>query len=1238
MEMELEVRVVAGIESCFVSLPLLLLQTLQQTRSSGSLPHFLALELRSPNQHLWHVAWSGSASSSSSIEIAQQYAECICLPDHTTVQVRAVANLPKATLVTIEPHTEDDWEVLELNSEHAEAAILNQVGIVHESMRFPLWLHGRTIIVFFVGSTLPKNPVVQLVPGTEVAVAPKRRKKINVSYEDSSTQSSNKEHSMGKALLRVQDPDGRLMHKCEINGVEMGVVLTSVIFIHPETARNYSLDSQSVVIMPRLLSKERFKDHETDTLKNSSTAKQVNGGILTNKKDCREAVVHLLISESVAKGHVMLSKSLRLYLRASLRSYQIMVDFVLDAMSWIYVRRCNINLKREVPLLSVSPCQLKMSGNNEAIENNGLEVVGSQKNRKTNDILLKTKSDTNMGIIEWSTHERVLAALSNGLPSNKDEEAVTQPIIKKGLHNLLHAWHSAHLHAIASNAGVEVNSLVLGNESLLHFVVKDYSIGKHGKVQTSSNFSFGITNRIGEPWIDILYVLSISEEPLHDDKVYAYEFAFDEGNMGDNNLSSSELLVGKLSLGDPVYFYSVKERTSNKFFSPKISSLGWMGTAASDIINSRLELAENALYSLAEELEHKRVFLLCIGLQEIARFFSLWLIVLLCPASGGMLSSYSLPFPGHVLIHGPTGSGKTLLATAVSKSVEEHEDVLAHISCTFSCHFDDLDSIISSSTDLEGSQPSSSVVELAQFLTDIMDEYEEKRRNSCGIGPIAFIASAQSLTNIPQSLCSSGRFDFHVQLPAPAVSERGALLKHEIQKRSLQCSDAILLDVASKCDGYDAYDLNMRNLLYLGGIFCIMQGFLPVSLRDISKSAPEGGRAGWEDVGGLTDIRNAIKEMIELPSKFPNIFAQAPLRLRSNVLLYGPPGCGKTHIIGAAAAACSLRFISVKGPELLNKYIGASEQAVISLELWQGLLFEVQEDCLPPQSPSQMLTLNFMGFGSSKKALIFGSVWFSMICVVWLEMNARVFEDKAKDLNGIWDKLLQLHAFFFDEFDSIAPKRGHDNTGVTDRVVNQFLTELDGVEVLTGVFVFAATSRPDLLDAALLRPGRLDRLLFCDFPSKHERFDILTVLSRKLPLASDVDLEAIAYMTEGFSGADLQALLSDAQLAAVHDLLDSAESDKPGKMPVITRSLLNSVASKARPSVSEAEKQRLYGIYNQFLDSKRSVAAQVSLSLSLSLSLSQQCTQFLFRMLLVCLTDKTHLQSRDAKGKRATLA
>ncbi|XP_052201565.1 peroxisome biogenesis protein 1 isoform X2 [Diospyros lotus] len=1144
--MELEVRVVGEIESCFVSLPLHLIQTLQQTCSSaspsGSLPAFLALELRprfkkqrqdeeeeGDGPHPWHVAWCGSASSSPAIEIAQQYAECICLPDHTSVQVRALANMPKATLVTIEPHTEDDWEILELNSEYAEAAILKQVGIVHEAMRFPLWLHGQTIITFLVLSTFPKNPM-----GTEVAVAPKRRKKSGGSYEDYSMQSSNKEHSIGKALLRVQDPDDKLIQKFVVNGVEIGVVLTSVIFIHPETARNHSLGSQPVVVVPRLPSKESLKYPGTGTPSIKHTImKKGNSG----KQDYRQAVLHVLISNSVAKGHVMLSRSLRLYLRARLHS-------------WILVKRCNINPKKEIPSLSFSPCHLNISENNNALENNGVEVFGSQRNHKADNIHLKTNSESNMGAYDWSTHERVIAALSNGLRGNDDPVAVNKTN-KKVLYGLFQAWYSAQLRAIAMNAGEEVKSLILGNQSLLHFVVKDYTAAKHGKVPLSSRFTLGMGNRVGEPEIDILYVLSSSEEIQQNEMVYAYELAFNEGNMGDNNLRSSDLLLGKLNLGDPLFLEYVNDGTSEKFFSSKISSLGWMGTAPSDFIDR--------------------------------------LILLLSPASGLFLSGYNLPFPGHVLIHGPPGSGKTLLATAAAKSVEEHEDILAHI--VFVCcsklvlekpanirqalsgyvsealdHapsiliLDDLDDIISSSVDLEGSQPSSSSIEIGQFLTDIMDEYEEKRRYSCGIGPIAFVASAKSLSSIPQSLTSSGRFDFHVQLPAPSASERGALLKHEIWKRSLQCSDEVLLDIASKCDGYDAYDLEIlvdraihagicrflscdvtfqehgKPSLLRDDFLQAMQGFVPVSMRDISKPATEGGRAGWEDVGGLTNIRNAIKEMIELPSKFPNIFSQAPLRLRSNVLLYGPPGCGKTHIVGAAAAACSLRFISVKGPELLNKYIGASEQAV------RG---------------------------------IFSKAAAAAPCLL-----------------------------FFDEFDSIAPKRGHDNTGVTDRVVNQFLTELDGVEVLAGVFVFAATSRPDLLDAALLRPGRLDRLLFCDFPSKSDRMDILTVLSRKLSLAGDVDLDAISGITEGFSGADLQALLSDAQLAAVHKLLDSVESVNHGKMPVITHSLLSSVAAKARPSVSETERQRLYSIYNQFLDSKRSVASQ----------------------------------SRDAKGKRATLA
>ncbi|XP_057972074.1 peroxisomal ATPase PEX1 [Malania oleifera] len=1131
--MEFEVRVVGGLESCFVSLPLQLVQTLQSTRS-GFLPHLLALELRSRDNRLWHVAWSGSASATSAIEVAQQFAACLDLLDHTIVNVRAVANLPKATMVTIEPDTEDDWEVLELNSEYAEAAILKQIGIVHKTMRFPLWLHGHTVVTFLVVSVLPKKAVVQLVPGTEVAVAPKGRRKNVDCCEDSEVKSSKKGHPIVKALLRVQESDRRLRRKSAVHGIELGVALTSIAYIHPETAKNCSLDSlQLVVIMSRLPLKENLRNGEKSNMgkKSSSDLREVTNGVITDKKDSRQAVVQLLISRSVATGHVMLAQSLRLYLRAGLHS-------------WVYVKTCNLNSEKGISSLSLSPCQFKMFWTNKGFENSALELPDSCKNHKMKNRSLKVCSDIRVGMVDWSVYEEVVAVLSNESSSKEDEDVASHSDGKKGLLSLLGAWFSAQVDAISSTAGVQVSSLILGNETLIHFEIEGYNFETTRKVQTSNGSFF--SRKLP---VEIFFVLTISGESLLGGKVNGYELFFNGGHKSNDNLGNLEFLFGNLKLGEPVIFYSVKDAASNKSLNSSISCLSWMEMAVPDVTNR--------------------------------------LTVLLSPVSQTQFSVYNLPLPANILICGPSGSGKTSLGRAVAKSIEEQETLLAHtifVSCSAlafekapAIHqalsgyisealdhapslviFDDLDNIISPS-DSEVSKPSTSAA-LTEFLADIMDEYTEKRKSSCGIGPIAFIASVQSVENIPSCLSSAGRFDFHVQLPVLGGSERGAILKHEIQRRALHCSDDILLDIASKCDGYDAYDLSIlidravhaaigrflpcfsasekqgKPTLVRDDFSQAMDKFLPVAMRDITKSASNGGRSGWEDVGGLIDVCNAIREMIELPSKFPRIFAQAPLRLRSNVLLYGPPGCGKTHIVGAAAAACSLRFISVKGPELLNKYIGASEQAVRD---------------------------------------IFSKAAAAAPCLL-----------------------------FFDEFDSIAPKRGHDNTGVTDRVVNQFLTELDGVEVLTGVFVFAATSRPDLLDAALLRPGRLDRLLFCDFPSHNERLDILMVLSRKLPLAVDVDLEYIARITEGFSGADLQALLSDAQLAAVHELLADDDGNEPGKMPVITNALLKSIASKARPSISEAEKKRLYGIYNQFLDSRRSVATE----------------------------------ARNAKGKRATLA
>eukprot|EP00466_Bigelowiella_natans_P007533 jgi/Bigna1/58582/fgenesh1_pm.115_\ len=229
------------------------------------------------------------------------------------------------------------------------------------------------------------------------------------------------------------------------------------------------------------------------------------------------------------------------------------------------------------------------------------------------------------------------------------------------------------------------------------------------------------------------------------------------------------------------------------------------------------------------------------------------------------------------------------------------------------------------------------------------------------------------------------------------------------------------------------------------------------------------------DVGGLETVKETLKETLQLPTRYAPLFKTVPLKLRSGILLYGPPGCGKTLLASAVAKECGLNFISIKGPELLNKYIGASEQAVRDA-------FAKAEAARP--------------------------------CVL-----------------------------FFDEFEAICPARGADSTGVTDRVVNQMLCHLDGVEGRKEVYILAASSRPDLIDPALLRPGRLDKSLYCGFPNLDERAGILLALSRNLRLDGSVDFKKIAAKTENYSGADLKGILSDAQLLIVHQSLTAAGGD-----------------------------------------------------------------------------------------------
>ncbi|EJS43004.1 pex1p [Saccharomyces arboricola H-6] len=334
-------------------------------------------------------------------------------------------------------------------------------------------------------------------------------------------------------------------------------------------------------------------------------------------------------------------------------------------------------------------------------------------------------------------------------------------------------------------------------------------------------------------------------------------------------------------------------------------------------------------------------------------------------------------------------------------------------------------------------------------------------------------------------------------LKAPDKQARAKLLEYFFSKnQGMRLNqDVQFSDLSLETEGFSPLDLkiftekvfydlqlqkNCENIVTRELFLESLSGFTPSALRGVKLTKKTNIK--WGDIGALYGAKKILLETLEWPTKYEPIFVNCPLRLRSGILLYGYPGCGKTLLASAVAQQCGLNFISVKGPEILNKFIGASEQNIREL-------FERAQSVKP--------------------------------CIL-----------------------------FFDEFDSIAPKRGHDSTGVTDRVVNQLLTQMDGAEGLEGVYILAATSRPDLIDSALLRPGRLDKSVICNIPTESERLDILeTVVNskdmdtglRKIALKENTDLTLIAERTVGFSGADLQGLCYNAYLKSVHRLLSAAE-------------------------------------------------------------------------------------------------
>ena len=295
-----------------------------------------------------------------------------------------------------------------------------------------------------------------------------------------------------------------------------------------------------------------------------------------------------------------------------------------------------------------------------------------------------------------------------------------------------------------------------------------------------------------------------------------------------------------------------------------------------------------------------------------------------------------------------------------------------------------------------------------------------------------------------------------------------------------------------------------------------LKGIEPSALREVFVEVPD---VTWDQVGGLDDTKERLRETIQWPLDYPGVFGAMDLQAAKGVLLYGPPGTGKTLLAKAVANEAESNFISIKGPELLNKFVGESEKGV-----------------------------------------------------------REVFEKARSNAPTV---------VFFDEIDAIAGERGRtmNDSGVGERVVSQLLTELDGLEELEDVVVVATTNRPDLIDNALLRPGRLDRHVHVPIPDEEARRAIFAVHTREKPLAEGVDLDDLAGRTDGYVGADIEAVCREASMAATREFINSVDpeelDDSVGNVRV-TADHFEQALDEVGPSVTQEVRDQYEQIEEQF--------------------------------------------------------
>lgn len=514
--------------------------------------------------------------------------------------------------------------------------------------------------------------------------------------------------------------------------------------------------------------------------------------------------------------------------------------------------------------------------------------------------------------------------------------------------------------------------------------------------------------------------------------------------------------------------------------------------------------------------------------------------------------------PKGVLLHGSPGTGKTLLAKAVANETDAHFILLngpeimskyygesekkirdifdeAEKTAPAIIFIDEIDAIAPKREDV-GGEVERRVV--SQLLT-MMDGLKAR-------GKVIVIGATNRINAIDPALRRPGRFDREIEVGVPGKEGRLQILK--IHTRGMPLTKNVNLDeLASKTHGFVGADLESltkeaaMNVLrkhlpklnmdeeeqipqeILEKLVINHEDFMdalkvvrPSAMREVLVETPN---VGWDEVGGLENIKQDLKEAVEWPMKYGDSFKRIGIKAPRGILLYGPPGTGKTLLAKAVAKESEANFIQVKGPSLLSMWVGKSEEGMRKI-------FERARQVAP--------------------------------CII-----------------------------FFDEIDSLAGKRGYETgTKVTERVLNQMLAEMDGLENLNDVLVIGATNRPDMLDSALLRPGRFDRILLVNAPDEKGRENILKIHTEKMPIkGKDKIIKEYAKLTEGYTGADLESFVREAGMIALREDIKSEE---------VLKKHFDEALKKIRPSVTKQTIEVYKKVEEQFLQSAKAAIPERS--------------------------------------------